>query len=204
MAGLLIAAASVFTPAGVQADLSAAPAPSSLTAAPFTSAGFVVTVRANRSVGGDAICLDASKSETGRDVQTIVTEWACTPASNANSWTYRFAPVRWVGLISGPVGSTRTTRQFRRGADGDWNLVSQTDTPSRVSLGLRWTGQGDSEVERSISGFPLSCLAAPPICTRVTVGMRRDAEVRGSVTFHGIGVTASVPAGHRGVMTQGH
>ena len=195
----------VAPPAGA-VDGSTAPIPSSLATEPFSAGRFRVTVYAERLATTERfICIEAvARTEQGSDL-TVEYEGTCFDDSPRNASTYRFAPVRWVASITGRLMTNGSITTYRRGSSGEWVVVSDRERQSTATVDLHWTGRGASKTEPIISGgLPLSCLVMPPVCTSVTTAVTRGAGVKGSVTFNGIGVVATVPRGLAGTMTIGH
>jgi hypothetical protein len=147
--------------------------------------------------GTTRVCVEADRTIVRGETKTRTTEIACEMAEG-----FRFDPVGWTASIRDTFDSTLYVERYRRVRDR-WRMVSTTSTRSAITVDLAWVGTGGERADHRYHPPSVGiCYSLFP-CVRpayVTVTRERRAEVSGRLRFPGLGLHATLPRGHGGMM----
>lgn len=211
-AALLAAVPAVPAAAQAQApgDLGGSPVPSTVELAPQkTASGYIVTASAQ---GFDPapvlamaprnvyLCAQASRRERRADGRLNVVSEIVPCEAPAG---YRFDPADWTASVRGTFPTMIFHEVWERAAD-EWRVVSVRESRGTATIDLSWRGVGDTRVTPSYwagltYALPPGC---GPVCVYAEAAFSRDAIVRGTMRFRGVGVSVPVlPRSATGTMT---
>ena len=191
-----VAIASSAAPSAVAAPLEVR-VPNRLSIRSFDSDGTRVNASSDRGLGSSqSVCAWASRVTEESGFRILASQDGCSDRLDVE---YRFDPAFWTAHVKGTISQT-LTRGVYEFVDGTWELVSLEQTTTTADVDLSWAGHGPPRPVAGASGFPGSCYALPPICTRASAGAERSATVSGSLAFHGLEASFDIPEGHAGTM----